>query len=91
MWKTKDGKKIRIKDMTDSHLLNTMKFLQRNALNTLFKLDSCSNFDEDSMAFAIHEDAIEDLIEMDENERTEEFYPIYCDMYKEALKRKLIK
>ena len=28
-WKTKDGKEIEVKDMTDCHLLNTQRYMQR--------------------------------------------------------------
>ena len=31
LWKTKDGRRLRICDMTDGHLLNVIRFLQRVA------------------------------------------------------------
>lgn len=36
IWTTKDGTEIVIKNMTDSHLLNAIKFLKR-------KIDECPN------------------------------------------------
>lgn len=31
VWTTKDGQKVKVRDMTDSHLTNTLKFLARRA------------------------------------------------------------
>lgn len=36
VWITKDGKKINVSDMTDQHLINTTKFIERNNVNDLY-------------------------------------------------------
>lgn len=39
-WRTKDGQRVRIRDMTDSHLLNTINVLRgKSRKGTTFKTD----------------------------------------------------
>jgi hypothetical protein len=37
IWETKDGIKIQIEDMEDSHLINTIKMIERNAFEGFYE------------------------------------------------------
>lgn len=60
IWTTKDGKKIRICDMTDRHLLNTIRML--DAHSSIMDLDHFPDFAPDSMAAYYADQSLLELI-----------------------------
>ncbi len=83
IWQTKDGRKVRICDMTNSHLLNTIKYLEKQTQYAKAEL-SYPSFQGDMAQmcaenewYAFQEAGPDDV------------YPIYDDMVQEALRRKL--
>lgn len=90
-WKTANGEKLEIKNMTDNHLLNTIKFIARNTENYInntknFYLNCSEPNGEmardcfDTEFYSVMEMDLEDLL--DENKH-------YQRMLKEVKKRKL--
>ena len=89
LWKQKDGKKIRIKDMTNSHLMNTIRFLLKYASEEKnYSLCSFPSFNGE-MAQYYAEQEWDALDEMDDFEYAEMEYPIFKDLTDETIRRKL--
>lgn len=89
VWTTKDGRKVKVRDMTDSHLTNTLRFLARKAQlqaskDTVFLLNTPPPQGEYAqMAFDEECDARLDIT-------FEDYVPdIYWDMHDEYARRGL--
>lgn len=76
-WTTKTGEKIRIKDMTDSHLINTVRFIERVAANA--DISCPCDGDKDWCYCYAGGDPPE----------PEQIEPLYVDLVQEAHRRKL--
>lgn len=89
MWKTKNGEKIRICDMSDSHLNNTIAMLERKAedLHNI-TLESYPNF-QGEMAQYYAEQEWEQVAK--EGCDAADIYPIYSDLLDERMRRDLLK
>lgn len=88
-WKTKDGCEIEVKDMADSHLLNTIKMLERatDYYNWTEGLEMIrvSSFLGGEMAQEAAAEEADRIFDQTPDER----YPIYTEMMAEASKRNL--
>lgn len=82
-WKKKDGTKIRICDMEDSHLLNAIKMLDKMADTAKLEIPY-PNFNGE-MAQWFAEQEYDRMLEA----TPEYFFPIYEDLYNEAERREI--
>lgn len=91
VWKTRDGSEIRIKDMGDRHLINSIRMLERNvdkARQTLIdSAESILTTMNGEMAQYAIESGIRDL-ESGEVD-IEEVFPVYEELTEEAELRRL--
>ncbi len=91
LWTCKDGRKIRIKDMTNSHLLNTIKMLERVGAKQLsLSISSAYSFAADlqgEMASYFAEQDIDRMEATSIEKFVNDEYPIYEHLVLEAQKR----
>lgn len=93
IWVTKEGERIPVKKMDDRHLLNTIRFLRRNALmlhaQQIKDAYEFSNTIFSEEAFDCHERYIRILESMTEEEFLEDICITYNALVAEAKKRRL--
>ncbi len=90
-WTQRDGTKIRIKDMGDQHLLNTIAMLERNAqnrrdqeLNAAYSVSATLSGEMASFC------CDQDIDSMEQDADGEMFlHPLYDEMVEEAARRKI--
>jgi hypothetical protein len=84
MWKCRDGRKIRVKDMDDAHLANTIRMLQRQT--TAMKMNAPFPVMQGDMAQHYAESEFYSLMRANPGD----IWPIYDDLVEEAYKRKMM-
>lgn len=94
IWVTKSGLKVNVRDMEDSHVVNTIRFLIKmgNAKKSLLELEAwqfASMFDSETMASDCADREAERLSNMDIYDFLSETCPTWEKLVDEAKKRNL--
>jgi hypothetical protein len=93
IWVTKDGTKIRVRAMTDSHLLNTVAMLRRNAeammLREVMSMGAYAADRDGTIAADVVGDACAELGDMEHDEYLEGTVPAFAAMLNEIERRGL--
>ena len=90
-WTMQDGTKIRICDMDDNHLVNTVRMLQRNArvehfeaLHAAYQLESVLHGDMALLCIG------EDIDSLESTDPEESGHPLYFELCTEAERRGIV-
>lgn len=86
IWTTKDGREIPIKDMEDSHLLSTIKMLDRAHLARIWECCRAQSFFQGDMAIFSMEQEESRMANLGPSYN----WPIYADLVEEAEDRGLM-
>lgn len=87
IWTTSRGTKVKIRDMEDAHLVNTILMLRRRAQAQIHELTPPCFQGEMAQYYADQE--YDALMEMDEDEAAQSCFEIYEDLMDECERRKL--
>ena len=92
IWTTKEGRNIKIRDMSDQHLINTINMLRRFAKHVESEALSAAYSLEATLTGEMALDAIDSEIRRLENDEIDpgELNPKYNYLVKEATKRNII-
>lgn len=93
VWITRTAHKIKVRDMTDSHLFNTIKMLERQAPSLHAKqcliIYGWANTLNGEMAQTVAEQEIDSFTKQDPLGYFKKEFPIYNSLLREAKRRKL--
>jgi len=85
-WKTKDGKVLMPKDFGDTHLLNTIKFIENKCVaHHEEELNACMSVSFQGEMAQMHQDQF-----ITHSKPSDYYPPIYYDLIDEAVSRNLI-
>ncbi len=93
LWTMADGQQIPIRDMTDNHLINAIRYFRRNAPSAMRKAENdgmavASCVSGEMAEYSIESD-LHELREMDPEDFIEQTVPNWGSLLKEAEKRKI--
>jgi len=86
-WKTREGSKIRICDMEDSHLINSINMLKRKAER--YKYTVPYPMFNGEMAQMMAEREYDVMMDMTDEELAEDLWPIFEQLMLDACRRQL--
>lgn len=91
-WRTRDGRELKIQDMTDRHLLNTISYLKRiapsiSARNIQVAERAACFFQGDMASFSMDQAAMQEEAHYGDPEY---LFPEYSDLVEEAVRRGIL-
>lgn len=93
IWVTREGERVKVKDMEDSHLISTIRCLRRHAPRMMaavkMSLYSYLGSEPPDGAYDCADSAVSELAEMDADEYLEGTVPTFSALMAEAEKRGL--
>lgn len=84
IWVTRDGRRLKIKDMTTYHIKNCISLLDRYHLNKLYSICSLGNSFLGEVAEQVFDNAVEGILQDGWKDKAQEF----IDSFNKELQRR---